>query len=606
MGLREWLIILGGVVLLLIIADGIRRMRKNGQEEEMDPEERARQEQIRRELPNGGARIVKEHNPETFENDPVPVLKYEVEVPEGTLQEMEFNAADIPDRELPEGAKRYSEEDYQHLFKKAEPETQPEADVAEPVEEQKAEPELDNTDSSYFDAFCHTDKSTEPESQSQPEVAEPAPIEPVQEEVPVQVSVEDTITSEVTTPEVTPVDDVISEIELVDSAPQMQVQEQIETSDVSQSADIDVMPVTEESSVLEDAAREAEQAAVSAQGESTRALDSKPGTQSGNRSGTQSDVAKGKTAQKTATQQTRAQEKAEPDDLEPLDMDAAFAAEQAKLQTEQELQREAEALFPETAPKTEAEPEAEPEPEDPVKAAARRIMGKHMEGPRPSEKLKLEEQRKAARKAKEAVAKEQAQKPSKPKPQSAAERVKSKIGTEPQTSPYKEKKVTHKPLMTAEEERAQFSNAVELLILHVKAKDPAGFPGSVLLHIALACGMQVGEMGVFHRFKKTDEGARIDFSMVSSVNPGTFDIDNIDELHVPGVSFIMALPSAGNSQESFHIMHETAKVVVKNLNGELRDENRSVMTPQTVEHYRQRIQEFERRRQLAERAATRT
>ena len=116
MGLREWLIILGGVVLLLIIADGIRRMRKNSrEEEELDPEERARQEQIRRELPNGGARVIKEHDPEIFENDPVPVLKYEVEVPEGTLQEMEFNAADIPDRELPEGAKRYSVEDYQHL-----------------------------------------------------------------------------------------------------------------------------------------------------------------------------------------------------------------------------------------------------------------------------------------------------------------------------------------------------------------------------------------------------------------------------------------------------------------------------------------------------------
>lgn len=593
MGLREWLIILGGVVLLLIIADGIRRMRKNGQEEEMDPEERARQEQIRRELPNGGARVVKEHNPETFENDPVPVLKYEVEVPEGTLQEMEFNAADIPDRELPEGAKRYSEEDYQHLFKKTETEVQPETDVAEPLEEQKAEPELDNTDSSYFDAFCHTD-----DRESQPEVAEQTPIEPVQEEVPAHVSVEDTITSEVAVSEVMPVGDVTPEAELAGPALQAQVQEQIETSDVIQSVDADVMPVAEEYSVLEDAARAAEQAAISAQSEASRTLDSK--------SGAQSDIAKGKATQKTATQKTSVQEKAESDDLEPLDLDAAFAAEQAKLQTEQELQREAEALFPETAPKTEAEPEAEPEPENPVKAAARRIMGKHMEGPRPSEKQKLEEQRKAALKAKEAVAKEQAQKTSKPKPQSATEQVKSKIGTEPQTSPYKEKKITHKPLMTEEEERAQFSDAVELLILHVKAKDPAGFPGSVLLHIALACGMQVGEMGVFHRFKKTDEGARIDFSMVSSVNPGTFDIDNIDDLHVPGVSFIMTLPSAGNSQESFHIMHETAKVVVKNLNGELRDENRSVMTPQTVEHYRQRIQEFERRRQLAERAATRT
>ncbi|MFG1488441.1 cell division protein ZipA C-terminal FtsZ-binding domain-containing protein, partial [Oceanospirillum sp. HFRX-1_2] len=73
----------------------------------------------------------------------------------------------------------------------------------------------------------------------------------------------------------------------------------------------------------------------------------------------------------------------------------------------------------------------------------------------------------------------------------------------------------------------------------------------------------------------------------------------IDDLYIPSVSFVMGLPSPGSSQECFTMMLETAKVIVRHLNGELRDENRSVMTPQTIEHYKQRIQEFERRKQLA-------
>jgi len=41
---------------------------------------------------------------------------------------------------------------------------------------------------------------------------------------------------------------------------------------------------------------------------------------------------------------------------------------------------------------------------------------------------------------------------------------------------------------------------------------------------------------------------------------------------------------------------------VRNLGGELRDEHRSVMTSQTIEHCRQRIREFERKRRSPARA----
>jgi cell division protein ZipA len=45
-------------------------------------------------------------------------------------------------------------------------------------------------------------------------------------------------------------------------------------------------------------------------------------------------------------------------------------------------------------------------------------------------------------------------------------------------------------------------------------------------------------------------------------------------------------------------MVETAMVVVRHMGGELKDENRSVMTAQTIEFSRQRVREFERRHRL--------
>jgi cell division protein ZipA len=47
--------------------------------------------------------------------------------------------------------------------------------------------------------------------------------------------------------------------------------------------------------------------------------------------------------------------------------------------------------------------------------------------------------------------------------------------------------------------------------------------------------------------------------------------------------------------QAFEFMLETAQCVVRNMGGELKDERRSVMTPQTIEHCRQRIREFERK-----------
>ena len=61
----------------------------------------------------------------------------------------------------------------------------------------------------------------------------------------------------------------------------------------------------------------------------------------------------------------------------------------------------------------------------------------------------------------------------------------------------------------------------------------------------------------------------------------------------------LSLPLAGDSIAAFNLMASAATAMATQLGGELKDENRSVMTRQTIEHARQRVVEYERKRRLA-------
>lgn len=135
----------------------------------------------------------------------------------------------------------------------------------------------------------------------------------------------------------------------------------------------------------------------------------------------------------------------------------------------------------------------------------------------------------------------------------------------------------------------------EVLVVNVLSKDKGGFNGPDLLQILLACDLRFGKMQIFHRYENAHGRGPIQFSLANLVEPGTFDLDSIDTLRTPGVSFFMTLPGPKQSLTAFNYMIETAQVLVRNLNAELRDDAHSVMTAQTIEHCRQRIRDFERR-----------
>ena len=141
----------------------------------------------------------------------------------------------------------------------------------------------------------------------------------------------------------------------------------------------------------------------------------------------------------------------------------------------------------------------------------------------------------------------------------------------------------------------------EVLVINVISRDSSGFRGPALLQNILESGLRFGEMDIFHRHESMAGNGEVLFSMANAVKPGVFDLDDIDHFTTPAVSFFLGLPGPRHPKQAFDVMVAAARKLSAELNGELKDDQRSVLTAQTIEHYRQRIVEYERRQMTIKR-----
>ncbi|MFV0477378.1 MAG: cell division protein ZipA [Parahaliea sp.] len=135
----------------------------------------------------------------------------------------------------------------------------------------------------------------------------------------------------------------------------------------------------------------------------------------------------------------------------------------------------------------------------------------------------------------------------------------------------------------------------EVFMLNVIARDASGFRGEDILHILLACDLRFGDMAFFHRYEQESGRGPIQFSVANMMKPGIFDIDNMADFSTQGLVFFVTLPGPDDMMKAFDYMLETAQAVARNLDGDVLDESRSVLTRQTLEHTRQKIKDLERR-----------
>ena len=137
--------------------------------------------------------------------------------------------------------------------------------------------------------------------------------------------------------------------------------------------------------------------------------------------------------------------------------------------------------------------------------------------------------------------------------------------------------------------------AEEIFVINVLKESTPLLNGLDIANVFKACDLRHGEMSAFHRFEKSNAQGKIQFSVVNTLKPGVFDIDDMGSLQTPGISLFMSLPGPENPMEAFDAMSEMAQVFARNFNASVYDESHSDLTPQTLEHYRHRIREFSRK-----------
>lgn len=134
----------------------------------------------------------------------------------------------------------------------------------------------------------------------------------------------------------------------------------------------------------------------------------------------------------------------------------------------------------------------------------------------------------------------------------------------------------------------------EVIVINVLARNGAKFGGTELMEAFLRNGLKFGDMNIFHRIRPASK--EMQFSVASAVEPGTFDLSAMDTFRTPGVSFFMRMPGPDQPLEVFEDMLAVTRDVAASLGADLKDEQLSVMTSQTISHCRARIEDFSRKR----------
>ncbi|WP_405221890.1 MULTISPECIES: cell division protein ZipA [Lentisalinibacter] len=132
----------------------------------------------------------------------------------------------------------------------------------------------------------------------------------------------------------------------------------------------------------------------------------------------------------------------------------------------------------------------------------------------------------------------------------------------------------------------------KIVTLRLVARGDDHFNGEQVVLALRGLGLRHGKFGIFHRVEGTDDESIV-FSVASLVEPGTFDLANIRQQELPGVSMFMVLPGPKDGAEAFDEMMETARALADSLNGELLDEAGSTMSVQRERFLREEIIQYQ-------------
>jgi cell division protein ZipA len=132
----------------------------------------------------------------------------------------------------------------------------------------------------------------------------------------------------------------------------------------------------------------------------------------------------------------------------------------------------------------------------------------------------------------------------------------------------------------------------KIITMRLVAKKHGAFAGDDLILNLRAVGMRHGKFGIFHRYQGDDE-KKVVFSAASLVEPGSFDLENVKDQKIPGISLFMVLPGPLDGCKAFDLMMEAGRTLTKTLHAELLDESGSTLSIQRERYLREEIIQYQ-------------
>jgi cell division protein ZipA len=130
----------------------------------------------------------------------------------------------------------------------------------------------------------------------------------------------------------------------------------------------------------------------------------------------------------------------------------------------------------------------------------------------------------------------------------------------------------------------------DVFIFNVVAREGTTVRGHELLQFFLTAGFRFGEMSIFHRHENSDGTGPVLFSIANMMQPGTFDLDKMEQFSSQGVSFFLSAPNDNiNIKKAFDMMLLAVEQMAEEFDCVVLNEQRTPLTEQEFRNYHKRL-----------------
>ncbi|OAI50018.1 hypothetical protein AYO45_00110 [Gammaproteobacteria bacterium SCGC AG-212-F23] len=131
-----------------------------------------------------------------------------------------------------------------------------------------------------------------------------------------------------------------------------------------------------------------------------------------------------------------------------------------------------------------------------------------------------------------------------------------------------------------------------IVIISVWAKADSHFASYDLLQAISLCGLQYGDMNIFH-YHTLHHGKKVHlFSLASATEPGEFDLNRMGDFSCKGLTLFMQIDRVPDPEVAFECMYSTAERLADELDGDLRAGQHTPWTPVILDEYREKMKAF--------------